>query len=141
MALSWQRKFEDLQQQFVALRRDLLNGNCRTGTPLNIRNGWWLVVLDTELAQGGTATAEILQWSITDNEWQRSGTTIEVQDWQLNLGETVPTGTKARASWYRNVWVLENPYCAASDTLPDETMGSESGELLTTEAGAILITE
>jgi hypothetical protein len=138
---SMQRRAEDLEQQLAALRRDQTGANCRTATPLNIRNGWWLVVLDTELAQGGTATAEILQWSVTDNEWQRSGTTINVQDWQLNLDETVPVGTKARASWYRNVWVLENPYCAASDTLPSEIMESEAGDEVTTEDGDTLIVE
>jgi hypothetical protein len=138
---SMQRRVEDLEQQLAALRRDQTGTNCRTATPLNIRNGWWLVVLDTELAQGGTATAEILQWSVTDNEWQRSGTTVNVQDWQLNLDETVPVGTKARASWYRNVWVLENPYCAASDTLPSEIMESESGDEVTTEDGDTLIVE
>jgi hypothetical protein len=138
---SMQRRVEDLEQQLAALRRDQTGTNCRTATPLNIRNGWWLVVLDTELAQGGTATAEILQWSVTDNEWQRSGTTVNVQDWQLNLDETVPVGTKARASWYRNVWVLENPYCAASDTLPSEIMESEAGDEVTTEDGDTLIVE
>jgi hypothetical protein len=139
--ISWQRRVEDLDLQLAALRRDMAGVNCRTATPLNIRNGWWLVVLDTELAQGGTATAEILQWSVTDNEWQRSGTTINVQDWQLNLDETVPVGTKARASWYRNVWVLENPYCAASDTLPSEIMESEAGDEVTTEDGDTLTVE
>jgi hypothetical protein len=138
---SMQRRVEDLEQQLAALRRDQTGANCRTATPLNIRNGWWLVVLDTELAQGCTATAEILQWSVTDNEWQRSGTTVNVQDWQLNLDETVPVGTKARASWYRNVWVLENPYCAASDTLPSEMMESESGDEITTEDGDTLTVE
>lgn len=139
--LPWQRRVQDLERQLAALRRERQHGNCRDATPLNVRNGWWLVVLDEELVEGSTATAEILQWSVTDAEWQFTGFTLEVRDWQLNDAESVPANTKAEAHWYRNTWVIKNPYCAASDTLPSRTMGSESGELLTTEAGEILIVE
>ena len=112
MALSWQRKFEDLQQQFVALRRDLLNGNCRTGNPLNIRNGKWYGVTDASLSPGGTVAVSVWVWSVTDSEWQDSGTNITAQDWYLNTSEAaVPAGTRVRIEWYVNVWVISDMYC------------------------------
>jgi hypothetical protein len=70
-----------------------------------------------------------------------TGQTLTVNDWQLNSGETVPADTKAEAGWRGNTWAVLNPYCAASDTLPAETLGDESDSALSTEDGYTLTLE
>jgi hypothetical protein len=112
MALSWQRRVEDLEQKMRGLLDAQANGNARTATPLNIRNGKWYGVTDASLSPGGTVAVSIWVWSVTDSEWQDSGTNITAQDWYLNTSEAaVPAGTRVRIEWYVNVWVISDMYC------------------------------
>jgi hypothetical protein len=77
-----------------------------------------LAVLTSSLSYNGTASAEIVLWSISEAQWKRIGQSITVQGFWLNSDETaVPACTLIEASWYRNVWVPTAIYCKVNNWL------------------------
>lgn len=74
------------------------------------------VILNGELAEGGTATAEILIYDPEADEWQRAGETISVRSVGLNTGQTYDADMKGMAVWYRTTWVFIPLSCEVDDT-------------------------
>jgi hypothetical protein len=112
------QRIRDLEVQLQLVQQELARVAARPATPMQVRDGRWLAVLNGSLSQGGTATAEILHWSIADAEWQRSGDTVTVQESWLNTGDAaIPTDTILEVVFQGNVWRPGAIACQANDWL------------------------
>lgn len=76
-----------------------------------------IAVLTATLSQGSSATADELAINASD-ALEYTGRELTLWDWQQNLTESVPSGTKLE--WFKigTRYFASNPYCAVSDTLP-----------------------
>ncbi len=112
----------ELLAKVTRLERELARVNARNAKPVAIPDGWWLCVLQGALSAQGTATAKLIVWNKDNDDWQYMDPeqTITIQDFWLNDGEEIDSGTRIKAIWYRNVWTWDQAYCAAADNLPAE---------------------
>lgn len=115
---SERQRIRDLEVQLQLVQQEVARVAARPATPKAERAGFWFGVLDGALSAQGTATVNIVVWSITDTAWQYTGHTLTVQDFWMNTGESIPLDTRIKCVWYRNVWTWDQAYCAAGDNLP-----------------------
>lgn len=76
-----------------------------------------IAVLTSQLDAMASATAAELAFNASD-DLVYTGVTFTLWDWQMNVGESVPVGTKLEAELICDRWLAQNPYCLVSDTLP-----------------------
>ena len=93
-------------------------------------------VLTATLSEGGSATAEEI-----NNANEYTGISRTVYDFFQNSGGTHASGTKIKARWRCDRYVVTQVWCAASDTLPAAMFSSESGSPMATESGDVLTLE
>lgn len=117
-SVTW-RDFGDSVGTVTEVRRDPGQGMVK-GPAAKKRCGCGrkrIAVLTSQLDAMASATAAELAFNESNN-LVYTGVTFTLWDWQMNVGESVPVGTKLEAELICDRWLAQNPYCLVSDTLP-----------------------
>lgn len=116
--LQLQRTVESQQREMLSLRRRLANVSVRRHEAVWPPPAGTLkfASLTATLSQGGTATADVIEWD--GDSFEYTGESITVQDWWFNSGESAEADTKIIAQQVGDTWIVTQFYCSVSDTLP-----------------------
>jgi len=109
-------RIEQLERE-VRLLRQLINATLREARPRPTRGGWFLGRLTEDLSYQSSADVEVFFNDGSETFPVPQTLTIEVDDFYLNPGESIASGTKCEIRHYADGhWYGTNFYCSIDET-------------------------
>lgn len=110
MSALLENRVRQLEAQLSALAGEREHAPQRMAGPLTPKAGRFLAELQSQLNPGGTVNAKlkvISEGELTDPSPEVE---IEIKDFTLKEGQSIPAQTKVWVYWYRTVWTWDSVY-------------------------------